>query len=566
MRLTQTPGHPEVRLFVVGLTLATVSSFLVSCGASRTDPLEGVRPSLDGIRATEIARHMGVLADDAMEGRFTGTEGYRRAAEYVAERFEELGLEPAGDDGSFFQTVPLRQSELRTEDSSIELTGIGEAQALRPYVDYYLAPNMLQEEIPLVAQTVFVGFGVTAPELDYDDYEGIDVRGKIVVVFGGAPSFFPNDERAYYSSGRVKRKNLRERGAVGALWMRTPEMEERYPFEKSIQNARIPSMRWIDNAGGVQDAHPEYRLSGRLGPEGAKKLFRGGRIPIEQVRAAVAEDRPEPFELPVTLSAHTASRHSAIESSNVVAILPGSDPELKNEYVVLSAHLDHLGVGEPVDGDSIRNGAYDNASGIAIMLEVARAAVRLSEPPPRSLLFLAVTGEERGLLGSDYFVHHPSVPLDDMVADINLDMVLMLHPLRDVVAFGAEHSTLLHPLEQAAHTLGLSVAPDPYPEEVIFVRSDQYSFVRKGIPSVFLVAGIDSGDPAVDGKALEMNWFENIYHTPQDDLTQEFDFEAGVDFTRLNFLMTCLVAGAPERPAWNEGDFFGERFAGEDAE
>ena len=244
----------------------------------------------------------------------------------------------------------------------------------------------------------------------------------------------------------------------------------------------------------------------------------------------------------------------------MAAVLRGSDPRLNQEYVVMSAHLDHLGVGEPVAGDAIYNGAYDNASGVAVLLEVARAFARLPVAPRRSVLFLAVTGEEEGLNGSDFFAHHPTLPIDRVVADTNLDMFLMLHPLRDVIAFGAEHSSLGPTVEEAARRLGIEVSQDPFPEEVLFIRSDHYSFVQQGVPAIFLTGGFKTGDPAVDGRAAWDKWMRETYHHPGDDMSQVIDFAAGAQFAKLNFLISYLVAQNDDAPRWNPGDFFGDKF------
>jgi Zn-dependent M28 family amino/carboxypeptidase len=243
----------------------------------------------------------------------------------------------------------------------------------------------------------------------------------------------------------------------------------------------------------------------------------------------------------------------------VVARLPGSDPRLSDQHVVLSAHLDHLGIGEPVDGDAIYNGAYDNASGVAALLEVARVLGAAKPRPRRSVLFLAVTGEERGLLGSEHFADHPPTP-GTIVADVNLDGLLMLYPLRDVVAMGAEHSSLGRVVQRAAAMTGLTLSPDPWPEQGLFVRSDQYSFVRRGVPSVFLIPGMTSADPKRDGAALTRDWVRKIYHTPKDDPSQPMDLEAGAQLVRVNLAIAWLLANEEPRPSWNRGDFFGQTF------
>ncbi len=303
---------------------------------------------------------------------------------------------------------------------------------------------------------------------------------------------------------------------------------------------------------------PGVRRSASLSEAGVKAFFANAPKSLDAVFEAAEAGTPMSFALPHRLRYARSSRHAKVRSCNVAGLLEGSDPELARETVVFTAHLDHLGVGEAVDGDAIYNGAFDNASGTSVLIEVARAMAGMSQAPRRSVLFLAVTGEEKGLLGAAYFMDKPTVPLDGIVANVNLDMFLMLHPLRDIIAFGEEHTTLTQPVRRAAARLGFEVTPDPMPSEVIFVRSDQYEFVRKGIPAVFLVAGFKGHEP---GKVSAMTWMRDIYHTQKDDMSQEMDLQSGVTFARANLLVGWEVANDDARPTWNEGDFFGEKFA-----
>ncbi|MFQ5877546.1 MAG: M28 family metallopeptidase [Acidobacteriota bacterium] len=550
------------RAAVLGLRAALLAlpAALAGCVPEVELSTPAVRAAAEGIRAEAIAGHMAVLADDAMEGREAGTAGYLKAAEYVASRFRELGLEGAGGDGGYFQRVPLRTSRPVPEGGLLVLERDEEARPLTRGVHYLLRADLLREETELSAPLSYVGFGVVAPRLGYDDYAGVDVRGKVIVMFSGAPASFPHNERAYFASSRVKMSNAVERGAVGLISMLLPSKRRRSPWERSVRNSTMARMRWIDETGRPHDVFPGIRVSARLGPEGMEALFEGSPVALVDVIAAAERGRPRPFDLPVRVRARAVSRLGSTESPNVAAVLRGADPILKDQYVVFTAHLDHLGVGEPVDGDPIHNGAYDNASGVAMLLEVARAFRSMPAPPRRSLLFLAVTAEEKGLLGSDYFAHHPTVPMDAVVADINLDMALMLHPLVDVIAFGAEHSSLARPMARAARRLGLRLSPDPVPEEVLFIRSDQYSFVRQGVPSLFVVSGWDPGDSGGEPGELEEAWLRDTYHSPGDDMSQEIDFEAGALFARANFLVGHVVANQTEPPRWKRGDFFGELF------
>jgi len=531
-------------------------------GCSSGDRLN--EPDLDAalasIDATAIEQPMRVLADDALEGRATGSRGYLVAADYVAGELESFGLQPAGDDTTFYQQVPLLSARLVADESAITLIHDDRRATLEIFGDYVLDGDFLRTRADITAPVVLAGFGVTAPEHDWDDYAGLDVRGKIAVVFRGAPASLPHDERAYHASGRVKCENAISRGAVGLLTALLPGERERRPWPRTVSQSKLPAMRWLDEAGAPRDAFPELFVIGALSKAGEHRLFKHAPESFAEVAAAIEAGQKRGFDLPIELEVRTSSRHAKLESPNVVALLLGSDPQLREEYVVLTAHLDHLGIGDAVDGDAIYNGAYDNASGVASLLAVARAFAALPRAPRRSLVFLAVTGEEKGLLGSDYFAANPTVPSAAIVANVNLDMALMLHPLNDVIAFGSEHSTLAEAVQRATARLDLAVSEDPIPEEVFFIRSDQYSFVRHGIPALFVASGRRSGDSALDGHELWQEWMRTVWHTPGDDMSQSIDFEAGAEFARLNFLVVYHVANADESPAWVPGDFFGERF------
>lgn len=512
-----------------------------------------------GIAASRIETHMRFLAADELGGRATATRGYLRAAEYVAAKFEELGLEPAGGDDSFYQSVPLIAGHLLADESRLTLVRGRQETELEIEVDFVLEPDFLRQGVELTAPLVFVGFGVRAPEFDHDDYSEIDARGKIAVMLRGAPDRFPHNERAFYSSSTMKLRTAAEQGAAGVVYMKLPRARENFPWERTVIHSRMPSMRWLEPGGRPHAVHEELFVIASLSTDGEVKLFEGEERSLSQVFAGAEAGQPVSFDLSTQLRVFVVTRHERRKSPNVLARLAGRDPALADEYVVLTAHLDHVGSVPVATGeDGIHNGAYDNASGVAVLLEVAAAMLSAAEPPRRSVLFAALTGEEKGLLGSEYFVENPTVDLEGLVADINLDMVLMFHPLKDVVAFGAEHSTLERVVECAARGVGVTVGPDPFPELAFFVRSDQYSFVRKGIPSIFLVSGFDAGTD--DGLEQFHQWMRDVYHTPADDMGQAFDFEAGADFARLNLLIATEVANAEERPRWNAGDFFGKRF------
>ncbi len=515
--------------------------------------------ALASLEKASIEAHLEYLADDALEGRMTGEPGYDAAARYVAERFHEAGLEAGGDD-AWYQQVPL--ISYRVDGNSTALVAhrdSGDVAFTYPG-DYVTAGDKVRQANSVRAEVVFAGFGVHAPELGYSDYDGLDVEGKIVAILGKAPATFPHNERAYYSSSRTKAAEAVRRGAVGVIGLRSAYQEHTYPWERIRKQAGTrPSMTWVDIAGHAADYFPEIEMAVTISPDAATKLFEGTRISFTEARAAGEAGRVASTPLGFEVSMTRRTNHERITSPNVIGIVRGMDPELADEYVVYSAHLDHLGIGVPENGDAIYNGAYDNAMGVALLLETARAFS--ASPPRRSVLFIAVTGEERGLLGSDYFANYPTVPTESLVANVNLDMPLFLYPLADVVAFGAEHSSLERIVERALAAEGLKLAEDPKPQETIFIRSDQFSFVRKGIPATFLVPGFDSADPTIDGASLEEDFRLNHYHRPSDDLNRPVHWESAVRFARANVRIGTIIGNADNRPTWNEGDFFGDRFA-----
>ncbi len=424
-----------------------------------------------------------------------------------------------------------------------------------------MMPDALREQTEVAASVVYVGFGITAPELRHDDYAGTDVHGKVVALLFGAPASFPSDQRAYYSSRQLKAETAAARGAVGLLFIQPPEEEKRFPFARLAEMLQAGSMHWLDEQGSPDGAPAGLRGRALLSREGANALFAGSPGALDDAFKKAAAGKTGPLALGVEARLLTVSRHATVESPNVLAVLRGSDPALAKEHVVLSAHLDHLGIGPAKDGDAIYNGAYDNASGTAGILEIARAFAALPHRPRRSILFAAVTAEEKGLLGAEYFTHYPTVPIQGIVADLNMDMFLTLFPVKDVVAFGGEHSSLGSVVKEAAGRVGLEVSPDPFPEEVVFIRADHYAFVRKGIPAVTLSCGLKSADPKIDGGVLFRRWLGTVYHSPKDDMAQPMDFESAAKIVRLYYLMADEVADAARRPSWNPGDFFGARFS-----
>lgn len=514
--------------------------------------------AIDTISRQALVDHLAYLADDAREGRMAGERGYDEAAEYVADQFAAMGVEPGAEDG-YFQHVPLISYRIDEESTTLIAHRDGEDTELQYKEHFVMGGDKVREDALVRAEVVYVGFGVHAPEVGYSDYDDVDVEGKIVALFGNAPSTLPSEERAFYSSGRTKADEAVRRGAIGMIGLRSRRIDEFYPWERvKAQAGTRPGMAWVTLTGDPADYYPELVGSASINTEVAQQLFAGTPITFEEARDATASSTPAsvPLGFEVTLGRKTT--HEVITSPNVVGIVPGTDPELKNEYIVYTAHLDHNGVGTPVDGDAIYNGMYDNAMGSSLLMETARAFA--NSPAKRSVVFIALTAEERGLLGSDYYAHYPTVPSDAIIANINLDMPLFLYPVADIIAFGAEHSSLEGTVGQAIVAEGFTLTPDPMPEENLFRRSDQYSFVRRGIPAVYLKPGFTSTDPSIDGKAVENEHRKRHYHMPSDDLSRPVDWDSAVRFARANARIGYAIANEAGPPTWNEGDFFGEKF------
>jgi Zn-dependent M28 family amino/carboxypeptidase len=507
--------------------------------------------------AERIRAHMAFLASDLLEGREAGTRGYDIAASYSAAQFAQLGLKPAGDDGTFFQNTPMVSYRSADQGEVLLAHGKGSETALVAGQDFMVSSNPSQAELKVSAPVVFVGYGLVAPERGRDDYKGLDVRGKIVVALDGAPRSFQSEERAYYRSGRTKRLEAEKRGAVGLISLYTPAAEKMRPFAESAKHWRNWNMTWRAPRGGPFVVAPKTPGLGTLSVQGAHKLFAGSKVPLDKVYAAAATpDGVTPrFALPARVTIHSRTELVESESRNVAALLEGSDPALKAETVVLSAHLDHEGVRENAKAgeDRIYNGALDNAGGVSTTFEVARAFVESGQRPKRSLLFLLVTAEEKGLVGAEYFARNMGGR--NVVANVNLDMPILTYDFTDVVAFGADRSTIGPAVRRAAQRVGIALSGDPLPDEGLFTRSDHYRFVEVGVPSVFLMTGFQNG-----GEAKFTGFLKDCYHKVCDDLSQPIDYAAGAKFAKINYEIARELADGAERPAWNKGDFFGGKF------
>jgi len=523
--------------------------------ASAYDP--GIRPvtsaSLEAEKAAEEAwfSHLNVLASDDLKGRKTGTPDFISAAEYVEAQFKAIGLTPAGTDG-YRQQVGFRSASIDAEHSGLELVQAdGHSLALKIGSEASLSPNV-EGAVSVDAPAVFAGHGLVIPSLGVDDLKGLDLHGKIAVIFGGAPPAVHGPLKAYFRTTAIRWQTLKAAGAVGVITIPEPRPPQAGgPRGGNGFGAGRPVDQLADPAlNPLQDA----RLNATIPAASANSLFVGSSHSLDELQALAKDNQPLPtFTLPITIRAKTTtSVISTYQAPNIVGLLKGSDPKLKNEYLLLSAHLDHLGVGRPVDGDSIYNGAMDNAAGIASLIETAKALAE-GKHPRRSIVFLAFTGEEEGELGSQFYAHYPTVPRPQIIADLNMDMYLPLFPLHFLEVQGLGESTLGNDARAAAQLNDIEVQFDKQPDENRFIRSDQASFVKYGIPALAFKFGWLPDNP--EQKTFN-DWIHNRYHHPSDDLNQPIDREAAVHFDRVLLTIVVRVANAPTKPSWYPESFF----------
>ena len=500
--------------------------------------------------AREWWAHIQFLADDKLQGRDTGSEGHRIAADYVADNFKRGGLKPAGTNG-YIQPVRFHSRRIVEDQSSLALIRNGQAEPIMLGdeatfgVRVDLAPHV---EAPIV----FIGYGLTVPEMNYDDLAGLDLKGKVVLLLTGGPPTIPGPLLAHNQSTRWA--GLKRAGVLGVISIANPKGMD-IPWDRSKLARFMPAMNLADAS---LDETTGQQLAVGVNPARAEKFFIGsGHTFAEMLELANAGKQLPRFALPASIRATAKVATAEVESQNVVGILPGTDPNLSSEYVVVSAHLDHVGIGQPINGDSIYNGAMDNASGVATLLETVAKLHQTKKRFRRSIVFLVVTAEEKGLLGSKYYAAHPTVPAAAIAANVNIDMFLPLFPLHGLIVQGLEESNLADNLNSVGSRLGIKILSDPEPERNAFIRSDQYSFIRQGVPAISLKVGYTKGSPEQE---IAKRWRTEHYHAPSDDLNQPIDFQAAADFNKAYLLVVESVANRTERPRWNSESFF-RRFA-----
>lgn len=543
----------NISKIIFPLIALTILLSLTCCNREQVMSDVELKSFSESVKAEDIKQHIAVLADDSLKGRLPGTTEYDKAMAYVVEKYKALGLKPKGNQEgtSFYQELRIRTTLVNENESYLIMN---DSDTLTVGRDYFFLGNADQEIAEFKGELVFAGYGIEAPEYGFDDFRDIDVKNKVVLVILGTPDVFPASERAYFGNLATKIQTLDKKGASGIFFMLSPEVEagiERIHsrFSKNgFSTVIMPSGK----ASGMMALGETLKIGGFMNWASVEGLFNDA----DAAWANYRDQKNGPMHISKTtrLSGKVSSSFKEIESANVIGLLEGGS--LKNEYVIHTAHLDHIGIGDPVEGDSIYNGAHDNASGVSAMLEIARLYSEMPGKPKRSVLFAAVTGEEMGLLGSAYLAANPTVEQGSIIANVNTDMPTLIAPIMSVEPLGAEQSSIMNIVERSTRQLGLTIDPDHAPEQVRFVRSDNYNFILAGIPALRMKYGLKTEDSDTGLDSLITAFTKAVYHKPSDELNDTFNFEAGRTYVRLQFMNSYMINNAAEKPVWNENSFF----------
>ncbi len=510
---------------------------------------ESFYSSFNAISGMNIKKHLEVLADDSLKGRAVGTNGAEIAADYISNFFSSLNLNKISKDNSYFQNIPMHGS-IPLNSSELILILDKDSMHLSFADDYFLYRSGQQTFMPAFLPVVFVGYGIVAPEYDYNDYQSVDVEGKIVVYLDGEPNsddeeFFDGPLPTIYSNAESKRRIAFARGCAGTIQIPINSYNKWEDIQKDFQ---------------FEDVTLAYSVSGNLNillnPDTADKLFFGSKYSLNDVIEMSNENRIKSFDLNTKMRFRGLFKERDFISPNIIGMVQGSDPELKNTYIIISAHYDHVGIGEPVKGDSIYNGALDNALGVSVLLELSKSFASLETKPKRSIIFLTTTGEEKGLLGSIYYTDNPLVPLYKTIANINIDGIAMFKDFSSIVGIGSEYSTLDKYLQESADKYKLEVQsiPTQFRQVEAFNNSDQLAFAKAGIPSIIVLEGTKNLTKSED-EVVEafIDYYINLYHSPFDDLNQEIDFKAAEKHAKLLFDFCYQLANSKNAPEWKSG-------------
>ncbi|HET6978593.1 MAG TPA: M28 family peptidase [Pyrinomonadaceae bacterium] len=522
---------------------------------------------VSGLNEATLKAHIKFLADDMLEGRGTGARGGELAAKYIASQLEAVGAKGAGENGSFFQPVSLVGVKA-DPGTTLTISGASGSESFKFADDFVAFTGAQTESVDVDADLVFVGYGINASEQKWNDYKGpdTDYRGKILVMLvndppatAAEPNLFGGKALTYYGRWTYKYEEAARRGAVGAILLHT-DQSAGYPW--SVVRTSNGSWRF-DIARGQNDSTPFLQFRSWVTDDAARRLMKLAGQDLDALRTKAATRDFQPVKLGLKGKLNLKSEVKRVAAPNVVGILEGSDPTLKNEYVVYSAHWDHLGIGAPnKDGDTIYNGALDNASGVAVVLAIAETIARMPEAqrPKRSSLFLFPTAEEQGLLGAEWYAKHPVVPIDKTAANVNLDSMNVLGPTQDFIPLGAERSTLKAVVDAVAQKMNLRVSPDGRPEQGSFFRSDHFPFAKAGVPSISLKEGDEYVGRSKEWGEQQFKAYNTAhYHQPSDEIRDTWDYRGMIQEGEIALAIGRMISDAPEKPRFNPGDEFAKK-------
>jgi Zn-dependent M28 family amino/carboxypeptidase len=533
--------------------LILISPYVLQAGDFK--PSEDAAHAMEAIVPSSLMSHIRFLSDDLLEGRAPGTRGDVLARTYIASQMELIGLKPGAPDGSYFQPVPILSM---TADPSMKITvSRGEKKLSFDYrSDFVAVAGSQDERVELRdAELVFVAYGIDAPEQNWDDYKGVDLRGKVLLMLNNDPSpddpkEFAGKARLYYGRWTYKFEIAGKKGAAGALVIHTRESAG-YGWNV-VESSWSGEQFELEKQPETQAA----RLNGWTTLEATKKILELAGKDYDKLVASAQDRSFKPVPLGVKLSTAITTKIRRVMTTNIIGVLPGSDPELKDEAVIYTAHYDHLGVGNPVNGDSIYNGALDNASGVSSMLNIAGAFTYQKEAPRRSILFIGIAAEESGLIGSKYYSERPTVHPGKIAANINIDGINIFGKTRDIIMVGLGKSSVDNVVKDVAGWQGRVVKPDQFPEQGFFYRSDQFNFAKIGVPCMYTDPGVEYiGKPADFGKQMVEEYIQKNYHQPSDEIG-EWDLSGAVEDSRLLYLVGYTIANSTNMPVWNKGDEF----------
>jgi Zn-dependent M28 family amino/carboxypeptidase len=551
-----------MRKTLVGLSLVALVCGVWAQSSRRTlSPAVSVHFPAEAVTAFQkidserIRAHVRFLSHDLLEGRGTGQRGGDIAAEYIATEFSLYGLRPAGDNGTYMQKVPMVGITPTPETTFSLVPATGAAHELKPLVDYVAYDATQQPDSTVNADIVFVGYGIEAPEYKWDDYKGVDVKGKVLLMLvneppSDDPGFFKGKALTYYGRWVYKYEEAARKGAVGAILIHKTEMAS-YPWE-AVRNSFSGEKSFLKLEGS-----PALKVASWIPLEAAASLASAAGMDINKMMTGARSRDFRPVDLPVKLQAHMVSKVRPFESNNVIAMLPGSDPKLKNEAVLYSAHYDHLGIRPEMPGDNIYNGADDNATGCGILLELAHAFSGVPQAPRRSILFASVTAEEQGLLGSEYLGKHPPIAAGKITLDLNYDDLPPLGSPEEVEVSGSERTSFYPTVEAVAAEFRLAIRPDAHPEAGHYYRSDHFSLARVGIPSFSIDEGVKyKGHDAMWGLQKADEYTQKHYHQPSDEYHADMDFTGDAVMARFGFALGWQAASTSQLVGWEKGDEF----------